>query len=91
MRGIIVRFTGKAGECLEVYRYLMSEWSYLEPTTPKWRRRFAVLVEVGYLLWMEMLCRLHGHDFDTNGVDYVEDGGEGFTCKRCGYSFTAWH
>lgn len=36
-------------------------------------------------------CRLFGHDYDTDGVDYPESGGEGFTCTRCGHGFTAWH
>jgi hypothetical protein len=38
-----------------------------------------------------IICELRGHDFETNGCDYVESGGEGFSCQRCGYSFTAWH
>jgi hypothetical protein len=37
------------------------------------------------------ICELKGHDYDTNGHDYPEDGGEGFTCRRCGHSFVAWH
>jgi hypothetical protein len=53
--------------------------------------RLAALVAT--LVWRVQfaLCNRFGHDFTTNGCDYVEDGGEGFTCERCGYSFTAWH
>jgi hypothetical protein len=49
---------------------------------------------VGFELWFYaqvVVCKLRGHDFTTNGCDYPEDGGEGFSCQRCGYSFTAWH
>lgn len=47
--------------------------------------------DVFKMRWLATVCEFRGHDYETDGRDYPEDGGEGFTCKRCGYSFTAWH
>ena len=38
-----------------------------------------------------LYCYLFDHDYTTDGADYPDSGGEGFTCKHCGHSFTAWH
>lgn len=46
------------------------------------------LFEVRYA---RLLCKLRQHDYQPDGRDFPEDGGEGFTCTRCGHSFTAWH
>lgn len=56
-----------------------------------YRRRWIAIREVVGLRWADLMCRWRGHDYDTDGFDYVESGGEGFTCTRCGHSFTAWH
>lgn len=39
----------------------------------------------------ELLCKELGHAYEPDGVDFIDSGGEGFTCRRCGNSFTAWH
>lgn len=36
-------------------------------------------------------CYIHGHSYEPDGIDFPESGGEGFTCRRCGCSFIAWH
>lgn len=36
-------------------------------------------------------CEKRGHDYHPDGRDFPESGGEGFSCRRCGHSFMAWH
>ncbi len=57
----------------------------------RWSDRFTAAWFVFVTRYHAAVCDLRGHDYDTNGCDYPQDGGEGFTCARCGYSFTAWH
>ncbi len=70
---------------------VMYDQSFEEPVLPLWWRRWVAVREVVGMRWADLICRWRGHDYDTNGCDYVESGGEGFTCTRCGHSFTAWH
>lgn len=49
-----------------------------------WRRVLA-------MRWAATVCEIKGHDYQSDGADYPDSGGEGFTCERCGRSFTAWH
>lgn len=65
-----------------------AEWAG-EPMAP-WVRTKS-LWEVIRLHANAAWCELVGHDYYPDGCDYLESGGEGFECRRCHSSFTAWH
>lgn len=57
----------------------------------QWFPRFWAAMELIKRMSFEIICQWRGHSYEPDGCDYVESGGEGFYCKRCGISFTAWH
>jgi hypothetical protein len=71
---------------------LIEEFRYWRGPWPEDHRA----LDFVWFVWRERLlplvCRVRGrHSYEPNGCDYVDSGGEGFTCTRCGRSFTAWH
>lgn len=68
-------------------------WAVVGEGEPRGFRTFWLCArfELRSFYLFNVLCRFRGHDYTTNGCDYIESGGEGFSCVRCGHSFTAWH
>jgi len=67
---------------------------YLDEDERTWLDNFPRLAAVWSVFTMRFLatvCEVRGHDYQNDGGDYPDSGGEGFTCQRCGHSFTAWH
>lgn len=74
------------------YNANMCEWAFEAPGEPitlrmKWITLRGVIAD----RLRATACEFLGHDYTPDGCDYVESGGEGFTCNRCGHGFTAWH
>lgn len=53
--------------------------------------RVDATIELVKRTWKMIVCDVRGHDYKPDGVDFIDSGGEGFSCERCGHSFTAWH
>lgn len=70
---------------------LVYEQAFDDPAAPMWLRRWRAATEVVRVRVLDMICRVRGHRYEPDGADYLESGGEGFSCARCGHSFTAWH
>jgi hypothetical protein len=62
-----------------------------EGETPGARTWFRCAYVNLYQMTIAQLCRFKGHDYRPDGRDYIESGGEGFSCTRCGANFMAWH
>lgn len=74
------------------FRSEMCSWAFEAPGEPiTLRMRYSSFRYVIMCRVYVAICDVRGHDYDADGVDYPESGGEGFTCKRCGHGFTAWH
>ncbi len=74
------------------FRSEMSSWAYEAPGERiTLRMRLTSLRFVLACRFNATVCEFRGHDYEPDGADYIDSGGEGFSCARCGHSFTAWH
>jgi len=80
--------TALVKEAVKSYQYDVG-YSYSQGETRFVRLRSAWFTVKS--LFSAFTCFLLNHSYLPDGADYIESGGEGFSCTRCGHSFTAWH